>query len=142
MAVALAALLLAGCTVEEASPHALESLYDYGKPGAAIQAYAEVVYYPACRNEALTVDGVKWSPYQVLNTQDLPTDPLSEAPSPSPVSGLDVVAEPVGAVVPPGPGDDVGTLVIYENDLAYWESDSGELRTWLTNRDIMYSWAC
>lgn len=52
------------------------------------------------------------------------------------------VEGPVGAVVAPGPGDDLGTLVIYENDLAYWEPDSGTLSTWLTNTKIEYNWAC
>ena len=51
-------------------------------------------------------------------------------------------AGPIGAVVAPGPGDDVGTLVIYENGLAYWQADSGGLHTWLTTREVEYNWAC
>ena len=48
----------------------------------------------------------------------------------------------VRRVVAPGPGDDVGTLVIYKNDLAYWQADSGDLHTWLTNQKLEYGWAC
>ena len=39
-------------------------------------------------------------------------------------------------------GDDVGTLVVDENDLAYGESGSGNLTTWLTTRKIDYNWVC
>jgi hypothetical protein len=53
-----------------------------------------------------------------------------------------VAAGSVGRVVAPGPGDDVGTLVIYQNGLAYWVSDSGDLDTWLTDTELTYNWVC
>lgn len=145
-AVAAAVVLaLAGCTAAGAEPHTWGSSYDYGTPGAVAGSYASVGYYPACHNEALSFNGHRWFPFEPANVAALPADPLGAAPPPSAAAdaaALAVGAGPVGAVGGPGPGDDVGTLVIYENGLAYWESDSGDLKTWLTNHEIEYNWAC
>ena len=143
--VAAAALLLASCSAQGPDRHTWNTSYDYGVPGRASASYASVAYYPACSNEILTFAGGVWFPFTPANAADFPSDPLSAAPSPSPAAGaLDAAAYagPVGAVVTPGPGDDVGTLVIYDNDLAYWQSDSGDLDTWLTNHKVDYNWAC
>ncbi len=145
VAVAVAALLLAACAPAEPDSHAWGVAYDYGTPGAAARAYADVAYYPACSNEVLTFDGRRWFPFEPANAADFPSDPLSAAPSALPAAdtaNTGAFAGPVGAVVAPGPGDDVGTLVIYVGDLAYWESDSGKFHTWLTNHEIEYNWAC
>lgn len=145
-AAAAAAVMLAGCAAAGPDTHVWESAYDYGKPGQVVLVQARVPYYPACKNEILNVGGRTWFPYTPSNADQLPVDPLAEAPT----TAADSVAagahgaavEPVGAVVAPSPGDDVGTLVIYEGDLAYWESDSGKFHTWLTNHKIEYNWAC
>ncbi|NTV39233.1 MAG: hypothetical protein HGA51_04650 [Demequinaceae bacterium] len=135
-------LVLGGCAQQGADPHAWGTKYDYGTPGAVAATYSGVAYYPACGNEVLTFEGHKWYPYKPANAKDLPADPLAEVASPSPAASVALVTGPVGAVVAPGPGDDVGTLVVYKRDLAYWESDSGTLSTWLTARKIEYSWVC
>jgi len=147
LAAILAVLLLAGCAAPGAAPHTWGTSYDYGTPGAVADAFSGVVYYPACGNELLTFDGRRWFPFEPSNAADLPSDPLSaasgsDAADAADVASLVVGAGPVGAVVAPGPGDDVGTLVVFENDLAYWESDSGRFSTWLTTREIEYNWAC
>ncbi len=145
VAVAVAALLLAACSAPGLTAHAWGVAYDYGTPSAAARAYADVAYYPACSNEVLTFDGRRWFPFEPANAADFPSDPLSAAPSAlaaADTANTAAFAGPVGAVVAPGPGDDVGTLVIYDNDLAYWESDSGDLNTWLTHHEIEYNWAC
>ena len=148
IAATVAALMLAACAAPGTEPHAWGSSYDYGTPGAVVRAHASVGYYPACGNEVLSFDGRKWYPYEPMNSSDLPSDPLTAVPASLSASGAEDAASvtggagPIGAVVAPGPGDDVGTLVIYENDLAYWQADSGGLHTWLTNRKIEYNWAC
>lgn len=147
------ATLLAGCVASGADTHAWNSSYDYGVPGAVVSVKASVPYYPACGNEVLSFEGRRWYPFKPVNSSDLPAQPLDALPSASGASdassstaadmgAVALAAGPVGAVVAPGPGDDVGTLVIYENDLAYWESDSGTLRRWLTSHEIEYNWVC
>ena len=48
----------------------------------------------------------------------------------------------VARVAPPGPGDDVGTLVIWADDTARWVSDSGDLDVWMIDEEITYNWVC
>ncbi len=146
MATVAVALLLAGCAMPGSKPHSWDSTYDYGTPAAAISTHANVTYYPACGNEVLTFEGRTWFQFKPMHPDAMPSDPLSTAPLPTtdPADAVQTAAYagPVGAVVAPGPGDDVGTLVIYENDLAYWEADSGSLSRWLTNHQIEYGWVC
>ena len=142
---AAAAFAIAGCAPQGPDSHTLNTAYDYGVPGRVSASYSSVAYYPACGNETLVFDGRSWFPFTPANVADLPPDPLSAAPSPLPAATTADTAAfsgPIGAVVAPSPGDDVGTLVIYEGDLAYWESDSGKFHTWLTNHKIEYNWAC
>jgi hypothetical protein len=47
----------------------------------------------------------------------------------------------LAAVPPPGPGDDVGTLIVYADGMARYESDSGNVM-WLTNVEPEYTWVC
>lgn len=142
---AAAALAIAGCATQSPEPHTWDSSYDYGTPGSPVESHASVAYYPACRNEILNFDGHRWFPFLPANASDFPSDPLTGAPAPLAAADAGdsaALAGPVGAVVMPGPGDDVGTLVVFESDLAYWESESGRLSTWLTNHTIEYNWAC
>lgn len=152
-------MLLSACAIPGLDRDSWNPDDDYGTPGAVIGGDNGVPYYPACGNEILTFDDKQWFPFEPASLEGFPTDPLADAPPPHPTAGeppapsadakggvgdiatLDVAA-PVGAVVAPGPGDDVGTLVIYDNDLAYWESDSGGLSTWLTAHEIEYNWVC
>jgi hypothetical protein len=44
-------------------------------------------------------------------------------------------------VAPPGPGDDVGTMIVYTDGMARFESDSGNV-IWLTDEEQTYNWVC
>jgi hypothetical protein len=44
-------------------------------------------------------------------------------------------------VAPPGPGDDIGTLIVYSDGMARYESDSGTVE-WLTTEVHTYNWVC
>jgi hypothetical protein len=44
-------------------------------------------------------------------------------------------------VAPPGPGDDVGTVIIYSNGMARFESESGTV-AWLTTEKQYYGYVC
>jgi hypothetical protein len=137
---------LGGCASSGGAPEPLSfpgTEIDLGSPGEPVATYEDVQFYPACGNEVLTYDGKTWFPFTPKNTAGYPTDPLVEAAavvSYSPVPA--VAAGPVGAVVAPGPGDDVGTLIAYEGGFAYWVSDSGDLDTWLTTTELAYNWVC
>ncbi|WNM24704.1 hypothetical protein [Demequina capsici] len=139
-----ATLLLAGCA--DSPPMAPGATQDHGVPGAVVSVETGVLYYPACGNEVLW-DGAAWYPFSPSNLDEYPSDPIpawahaSGRPDAASDSGVSAVAY-VPAVVAPGPGDDKGTLVTYAGALAYWESNSGDLSTWLTRHEITYGWVC
>jgi hypothetical protein len=150
VAVALAATLV-GCASQGGGPlDGGAGPYDLGTPGAVVSTTPHLSYYPACGNEILTFDGTRWYIFAPANSGDFPTAPLADTSAPA-TGALGVadgsrgpggIAMGVHRVVAPGPGDDVGTLVIYKNNLAHWESDSGRLSRWLTTREMHYNWAC
>lgn len=108
-----------------------------------VGVYEDVAFYPACGNETLTFDRQIW--YQ-LNHYDGSDDEyaaiyqafVDAEREPSPVVG------PRGfvRVAPPGPGDDIGTLVIWADGVARWVSDSGGLDTWMVDDELTYDWEC
>ena len=104
-------------------------------PGAVAQSVASINYYPACGNEVLELDGTPWYP---IARSDWET-PSAEAAWPSGGHGIGVSVPMVAA---PGPGDDVGTLTIYDNGIAYFVTDNGDIHTWLTTAPQTYNWVC
>jgi hypothetical protein len=56
----------------------------------------------------------------------------------SPVAG----AQGFARVVAPGPGDDIGTLVVWSDGVARWVSDSRDLDVWMVDDEITYGWVC
>lgn len=127
-------------------PTSASSEIKAGPTGDVVEVVENVGYYPACGNELIEVNGVAWFPFTPTDDSPLPDDPFAatlggEAAADG-GSGIGVMTAALSAVAPPGPGDDMGTLVIFENDLAYWGSDSGNLETWLTRNELTYNWAC
>lgn len=120
----------------------------------------EVAFYPACGNETLELDGQTW--YQLLEgEQEVEERRFQDGgrSSPGPTVGqaertgvlltaslarssADRLAAQLPAVNPPGPGDDTGTLTVYPDGLARFESDSGRYTTWLTLEERTYGWVC
>jgi hypothetical protein len=146
---AAAALWLGGCAAGPEAPSGpvdWDEQLDLGEPGPVIQIVEDVEFYPACGNETLMHAGTTWYPFTRADGTDAP-DPsaLGREGSGDRASAAWARASAVRAVpavVAPGPGDDVGTLVEYEGGFAHWVSDSGELRTWLTTTEITYAWVC
>lgn len=102
--------------------------------------YEDVDYYGACGNETLTTDdGISFYPLtsDEVEALDLDAYPGDAAPS---ESGPEGFRTPLG-VAPPGPGDDVGTLVVYDDGIARFESDSGTVR-WLTDEFREFTFVC
>lgn len=99
----------------------------------------DVAYYIGCANETVTVDGARWFPVPEWGS-DTTADLYEEIT----VVERERPAGPIGfapRVAPPGPGDDVGTLYVYADGVAWYESDSGQ-SIWLTRDEIAYDWVC
>ncbi|MFK5636015.1 MULTISPECIES: hypothetical protein [unclassified Ornithinimicrobium] len=130
-----------------------------GGHGAVVQVYEDVAFYPACGNEVLDLNGTTW--YQLLPDEqdilDQGRDPESSVGPASPERFTSVGSSAIPAEVPmmtlrggihvpmvvaPGPGDDTGEVTVFTDGLALFESDSGDLTTWLTTEERTYTWAC
>lgn len=146
LVVAVVALVGCATTAAEPEPVQWDDRQDFGVPGDMVATHSDVPFYPACGNEVLTWDETAYYAYKPSQIDDFP-DPAdvvtrASALANSPLPTWARMSAPVPAVAPPGPGDDRGTLVIYEGGHAYWESDNGELSTWLTTTELEYMWIC
>jgi hypothetical protein len=110
-----------------------------------VGVYEAVQAYPACGNEPLVHLGVTWYPlmhsgYDPIdsNLQERADRVLAIDREPAPVERFHSFAR----VPAPGPGDDVGTLVVWADGVARWISDSGTLDVWMIDEEIVYSWVC
>ena len=113
-------------------------------PVPIVAVHEGVAFYPACGNETLRFDGVTWYQLNHYDGYDEEYAAIYQAfadaeREPSPVGVRRGFAP---AVVAPGPGDDVGTLVIWADGVARWVSDSGDLDVWMVDDEITYNWAC
>jgi hypothetical protein len=123
----VAAVALAGCAASIP-----------GGPGERVDIVHVDDYYPACGNETVDIDGTTYYPF--LPADDAQFDkPLAIALGEGGRAGY---SRSVGRVVAPGPGDDSGTVVIYDNGIAFFRSDSGNIETWLTRVKQEYDWVC
>lgn len=126
---------LAGCAVSGDDPKIL-AVYD------------DVAYYPACGNEPVTVNGTTYYPLPSSNPLRFGDDVI-DPPDPRryPLPGTPGALGGggghgrLGAVAAPGPGDDVGAMVVYSDGVARYESDSGTVK-WLTTTPQVYNWVC
>ena len=123
----------------------LPSTSEGDQPVAVVKVLDGVEAYPACGNEPFTHEGVTW--YPIAHVGFDPFDSRLKAllervlaverdmPDTSDVSQF-------ARVSPPGPGDDVGTLIVWEDGVGRWTSDSGDLDVWVTVEEVTYSWVC
>ena len=99
----------------------------------------------ACGNESLEHDGVTW--YQVQRSEH------TEAWARAAEGNREAIPDDVGVqgfaphgfgarVAPPGPGDDVGTLVVWSDDVAWFVSENGQYTAWLVREEPTYGWEC
>lgn len=136
IAVAVAALMLAGCGAATPST------------GPTIVWHATgIQFYPACGNEVLTYDGMQFYPLfadeaDALDTSVYPSTPPLIEDEALPDAGWGGGGGGLGRVVAPGPGDDTGTLLVYSDGFAHFTSDSGDLDVWLSNEVHEYTWVC
>lgn len=129
-AVLVAAVAGCGGSIDPVAP---------GTGPAVVEVVEDVDYYYACGNEILELaDGRRFYPLVEQDSVD-PDDYLSAPVEAS--EGLVLAAGLVLAVVEPGPGDDTGTLTIYDDGMAYFVSDSG-IEAWLDDEERQYEWVC
>ena len=122
------ALALAGCGDDGAATEAA------GSPVTIAEIRHGVDYYGACGNEVLRDGDLTLYP---LLPEDLDALDLAGYPTDLDAQGLAPLR-----VAEPGPGDDVGTLLVYDDGMAYFASDSGDLLIWLTDEPQTYGWEC
>lgn len=115
-------LALIGCTDESSEPVGVDEVIE------------DENYYYACGNETLDLtDGRTFYP---LHPDE--QDTVDEA---SYATNQALSQDPLIQVAPPQPGDDTGTLTIYQDGMAHWASESG-IEAWLTNEPQEYNWEC
>lgn len=142
--------VLVACSVTPGDPNGLR----VDPPTEPMAMTHDVDYYPACGNEILSLDGDTWYPFRPADGVTMPEDPIgmADAAGLSPeaswtgggagVPGAVATIRIVPLVAAPGPGDNVGTLVEFAGGFAYWESQNGDLSTWLTSQRLEYTWVC
>lgn len=110
-----------------------------GTPVPIVAVHDDIAYYIACADAPVTVDGIRWYPVAEWGNEQT-AEVLERIVS----VDREQPASPVGfapRVPAPGPGDDIGTLYVYADGFAWFESDSGQT-IWLTQDEIVYTWVC
>lgn len=118
-----------------APPAAPPTTAPTGTEVAVSVVYEGVEFYPACGDEVLQHESGTWYSIQpeyedwwALATETLRQEVVQSGFAPR--------------VAPPGPGDDVGTLTVWEDGIARFVSDSGDVSAWLTQEELTYTWVC
>ena len=100
---------------------------------SVVEVVDGIEWYEPCGNVPLRVDDDVWWP---LLPEELEALDETQYPEPDAPQGI------ATRVVPLGPGDDVGTLVVYSDGIARFESDSGTIVIWLGDDERSYDWVC
>ena len=100
---------------------------------------AGVEFYPACGNTPLKNGGLTWYP---ISREGWSRPVVESSAASGGMGGRGLGAARLPMVPAPGPGDDVGTLYVYRDGIAYWVSDSRNLDQWLTLVPQTYNWVC
>lgn len=103
---------------------------------AIIETIDDVEYYGACGNETLTIGERMYYPLYPDEVDELDEDFYTLVGAS--LIGIDAVNP---SVAEPGPGDDIGTLVVFADGMARFESDSGRV-IWLTVEEHTYDFVC
>jgi hypothetical protein len=133
-----AAVALAACA--SGAPSTTET-----PDGPAIVAiFEDVNWYPPCAISPIELGGDLYYPLPMgAPPVDASLYPVpweqSDAREATPLA-VKIVSD-VSRVVPPGPGDDIGTVIVYSDGMARFESHSGNV-AWLTREVQEYGYVC
>ncbi len=138
--IAMGAVAVAGCSDDgDAGPATFKPASVSVPSGdvAITEAFDGFQYYGACRNETVMVGATMFYPLlqEQLDRLDVSRYATEAPPTTGAKSGL------AARVVPPGPGDDIGTMIVFEDGIARFESESGRV-LWLTDQEQTYDWEC
>ncbi len=139
-AVALGAISVAGCSDDGDAGPATFKPASVSVPSGDVaikEAFDGFQYYGACGNETVLVGETTF--YPLLPDELARLDESRYASEAPPTTGAK--SGLAARVVPPGPGDDVGTMLVFEDGIARFESESGRVR-WLTDQEHTYNWEC
>lgn len=136
-----ATMALAACTSVGDSTSPAET------PGGPtiVAVFEDVNWYPPCAITPIELGGDLYYPLpmdappvdesQYPTIVDLVTGDLYQEES-AVTAGLDLPR-----LIPPGPGDDIGTVIVYSDGMARFESRSGNV-AWLTREVQEYGYVC
>jgi hypothetical protein len=99
-----------------------------------VRVFDDFEYYGACGTETVPVGGTMYYPVLPEHRDEIDVARYAADDDDSTASGF-------ARVAPPGPGDDVGTMIVYSDGMARFESDSGRI-IWLTDVEQSYRWIC
>ena len=99
-----------------------------------VAVHEDFSFYGPCGDNSLDVFGTT---YYQLYAEEVEALDESRYPHAGDMNGPEGFAR----VAPPGPGDDVGTLIVYSDGMARYESESGIVE-WLTTELHTYNWVC
>ena len=98
-------------------------------PTGYASSWENVKFYPGCGAGSISQGSLTWYP---ISRPDWTTPSAEFGAAAGGSGGRGIVADVPMVSAPPGPGDDVGTLYVYRDGIAYWRSDSGDLDNWFT----------
>lgn len=99
-----------------------------------VETVEDFAYYNPCANEPVQVGQQTFYPLLQDEIADLDRELYVAEEQGSPLTGMLRVA-------PPGPGDDVGTMTLYEDGVARYVADSGD-ESWFDDQERTYNWVC
>ena len=110
-----------------------------------VTIYEDVNWYPPCATSPLELDGTLYYPLPMgAPPVDESRYPLVIGPAGNnlPREGMAVmVGLDLPRIMAPGPGDDIGTVIVYSDGMARFESESGDV-AWLTREMQTYGYVC
>lgn len=107
-----------------------------------VATFEDVHWYPPCATEPVLIGGTLYYPLPMMDVTGNAPGPFNDSTYPL-ASGVGTRGRlgALGRVVAPGPGDDVGTVIVYSDGMARFESDSGNV-DWLTSEKQTYGYIC
>ena len=125
----LAVATLTACSLGTADP-GTEVVTGIG----IVEVHENFDYYNPCANDSMRVGEQRYYPLFDEELAELDREKYLSAETSSPMTGL-------LRVPAPELGDDIGTLTIYTDGVARFESDNGD-EWWFNDVEHTYDWVC
>lgn len=139
-------LVMSSCSTAPEAPRSITAAGEL----AVTAVHSGVQYYGACGNETLVYQDTTYYPlpHDELSAIDLTAhrsllikDSVTTTAPEGATDQASTIRHAVAMIPAPGPGDDVGTLTVFDDHLAHFVSDSGT-EYWLTTQFRSNNWVC